>query len=128
MAQPMLILERAIGLIVTAHTERAVAEQFSKQQQYSSQPAHKSPVLTNLSQSIPALVNAIDQELNFKEDAFQAQVCLAWLYITLGQVAQALATVPSGLDKASERFTGEGGTTGRWTHVCIMKGAYIRGA
>jgi len=93
-----------------------------------SQPAQVSPVMTSLSQSIPALVNARDQEVNYKEDAFQAQVCLAWLYITLGQVAHALSTVPSGLDQGSERFARDGGIHGRWTHVCIMKGAYIRGA
>lgn len=63
-----------------------------------------------------------------KEDAFQAQVCLAWLHITIGQVAQALSTVPNGLEQASERFHRDGGVTERWTHVCIIKGAYLRGA
>lgn len=105
-----------------------VAEQFSKRKELGLQITPNSAVSTNLSQSIPALVNAIDQEVNIIGDAFQARICLAWLYITLGQVAPALASVPSGLDHASERFAQEEGVTGRWTHVCIIKGVYIRGA
>lgn len=82
---------------------------------------------TSLSQSIPVLVNAIAQEKAFKEDAFQAQICLAWLYQTIGEGNHALSTLPTGLEQVSERLAQEGGLTARWTHVCIIKGAYIRG-
>ncbi len=127
----MLILG-AIGLIVTAQTERTIAEHCSKQIELPAGPAYASPVPTYLSQSIPALVKAIDQEVNFTEDRFQAQICLAWLYITLEQVNRAqsavYATVPCRIEETPEFFSRRGGITARWTHVCVMKAAYIRGA
>ena len=86
------------------------------------------PTTTELSQSISVLVNAIGQEKTFKEDVFHAQICLAWLYQTIGEGKNALSTLPSGLEQASERLSRDGGLTARWTHVCIIKGAYIKGS
>lgn len=108
------------GLTLTAQIERTVAEQASRRPVTSSSA-------TGLSQSIPSLVHAIEKEEIYKEDAFQARVCLAWLYSTISEHAQALSSLPAGLDQVSERLAKDGGITSRWTHVCIMKGAYIKG-
>ena len=116
---PLLKLD-IIGLIQTAQTERNVANQAS-------QRAVTPSTQTGLSQAISPLINVIKQEKNFKEDAFQGQVCLAWLYQTIGERKNALATLPTGLDQATGRLTRDGAITARWTHVCIVKGAYIRG-
>ena len=115
-----MLIAGALGLVHTAQTERIVAEQSSGRTVTPS-------TSTALSQSVSVLVNAIGQEKTFKEDAFQAQVCLAWLYQTVGEGENALSTLPSGLEQASERLSRDGGVTARWTHVCIIKGAYIKG-
>ncbi|KAL6713196.1 hypothetical protein ACLMJK_009317 [Lecanora helva] len=78
--------------------------------------------------SISVLGHAIEQEKTYKEDAFQAQICLAWLYQTIAENNNAMLTLPEGLEQASERLAHGEGLIARWTHVCIIKGAYIKGA
>ncbi len=52
---------------------------------------------------------------------------MAWLHRTVGDQGLALSCLPLALDQASERLKQEGGITAKWTYVCIIKGAYIRG-
>ncbi|KAL9639740.1 MAG: hypothetical protein Q9164_000752 [Protoblastenia rupestris] len=47
--------------------------------------------------------------------------------MTLGNQGAALAALPQDLSTAPERLSKEGGITAQWTHVSIVKGAYIRG-
>ena len=47
--------------------------------------------------------------------------------MTLGNQGAALAVLPQDLSTAPERLFKEGGITAQWTHVSIVKGAYIRG-
>ena len=108
------------GLILTARTEQQVTEVSS------SRPA-TSASATGLSQAIPLLQAAIEKENDFPEDAFQAKVCLAWLHRTVGDQGLALSCLPPALDQASERLKQEGGISAKWTYVCIIKGAYVRG-
>ena len=108
------------GLVTTAQTERIIAGRSSNR-------PPTSPSSTGLSQRIPVLVNEIEKEKSFKEDAFQAQICLAWLYHTLGEYAHALSTLPPHWDQALERFARDRSITARWTIVCMIKGAYIKG-
>ena len=116
----LLLTSDTLGLIHTAQTERVVADQASKR-------AVTPSTSTGLSQAIPPLIDAIKKEKNSREDAFQGQICLAWLYQTIGERKNALSALPTDLDQASDRLTRNGGITARWTHVCIVKGAYIRG-
>ena len=67
------------------------------------------------------------KEKSFREDAFQGKICLAWLQRTVGNTSLALSSLPPAIDQAPERLRQEGGITAKWTHVCIVKGAYIRG-
>ena len=92
-----------------------------------SRSATSSSSSTAFSPSISSLVTAAEKEKTFPEDAFQAQVCLAWLHSTIGEPDSALSRLPSALNQASQRLTQQGGITARWTHVCIVIGAYIRG-
>ena len=69
----------------------------------------------------------MEEEKTFPEDAFQGKVCLAWLHGTVGDSSLALSTLPTAIDQAPERLKQEGGITAKWTYVCIVKGAYIRG-
>lgn len=105
------------GLALTAQTELQVAQR----------PSTSSLTTKATSQLIPALENAIQKEKSNSEDVFQGQICMAWLRSTMGDWNDALANIPSGLDKAPDRLAKEGGIQSRWTHVCIVKGAYIRG-
>ena len=76
---------------------------------------------------MPLLEAAVEKEKTFREDAFQGKVCLAWLHGTVGDSSLALSSLPTAIDQAPERLKQEGGITAKWTHVCIVKGAYIRG-
>lgn len=110
------------GLALTAQTEFRVATQSSQR------PATlSSSATTELSQTIPLLASAIDREKIFHEDVFQAKICSAWVHWTIGQSADALAKTPPGLDQTTEHLAREGGITAKWTHVCIIKGTYLRG-
>ena len=80
-----------------------------------------------LSQAITLLQTAIEKEKDYPEDAFQGRVCLAWLHQAVGDQSLALSSLPPALDLAPEWLEQEGGITTRWTHVCIIKGAYVRG-
>ena len=108
-----------LGLILTAQTERRIAEVSGRPVTSSSASA--------LSQLIPPLQAAAENEKTFKEDAFQAQICLGWIHSTVGDPTLALRTLPPTFDRISDRLSRDGGVTARWTHVCIVKGAYLRG-
>lgn len=106
-------------LTLTAQTERRIAE-------VSGRPVTSSSA-TAISQLIPPLQAAAEKEKTFKEDAFQAQICLGWIHSTVGDPTLALSSVPSTFDRIADCLSRDGGITARWTHVCIVKGAYLRG-
>ncbi|KAF6241791.1 hypothetical protein HO173_000503 [Letharia columbiana] len=106
-------------LILTAQTERRIAE-------VSGRPITSSSA-TALSQLIPPLQAATEKEKAFNEDAFQAQICLGWIHSTVGDPTLALSILPPTFDRVSDRLSRDGGITARWTQVCIIKGAYLRG-
>lgn len=110
---------RCLGLVLTAQTERRVAE-------ISGRPTTSS-FTTVLSQLVPVLQAAVENEKTFNEDVFQAQVCLGWIHSTVGNPTLALSALPPTFDRASDRLSRDGGITARWTQVCIVKGAYLRG-
>ena len=103
---------------MTARTEYQVASAFSKNPLINS---------TSLSGQIPALLTAIDNERTFLEDALEAQVCLGWIHSSIGEPGLALSRIPSDISQKSERLAEDGRPLSGWTHVCIIKGAYIRG-
>lgn len=62
-----------------------------------------------------------------QEDRFHAEVCLSWLHWTIKQPDLALSKLPHELAAIPDRLAPKGEKLARWTHVCIAKGAYIRG-
>ena len=108
-----------LGLILTAQTEHRIAEA-------SGRPVTSSSA-TALSQLIPPLQAVAENEKTFNEDAFQAQICLGWIHSTVGDPTLALSSLPPTFDRVSDRLSREGGVLARWTQVCIVKGAYLRG-
>ncbi|KAL8796482.1 MAG: hypothetical protein Q9195_001156 [Heterodermia aff. obscurata] len=110
-------------LALTARTECQVASTSLKKP--STAPA--SLATNSLSGQIPALLTAIDNEKTFLEDALEAQVCLGWIHWSIGEPSLALSRIPSDISHKRERLAEEGRPLSGWTHVCIIKGAYIRG-
>ena len=76
---------------------------------------------------IAPLATAIEHEKTYNEDAFQARTCLAWVHWIDGQSDLAVSCLPSNLPKTIDPVTEKQGSLRGWTHVCIIKSAYIRG-
>ena len=117
-----LIKLALIGLHLTAQSECRIASQSS------SRPTTSSSLsTTGLPQLIPPLLTAADTEKSFQEDAFQARICLGWLHWTINEPSLAITRLPTAFAQVFDRLTRDGSTLTGWTHVCIVKGAYIRG-
>ena len=81
-----------------------------------------------MSQATAPIEAAIEKESIFLEDQFQARVCLAWLHSVLNEQSQVLLRLSAhDIAQAVDRFTNIVSPTARWTHVCIVKGACLRG-
>ena len=107
---------------MTAHSECRIASQSS------SRPTTSSSLsTTGLPQLIPSLLTAAENEKAFHEDAFQARVCLGWLHWTINEPSLAVSRLPAAFAQVFDQLTRSGPVLAGWTHVCIIKGAYIRG-
>lgn len=79
------------------------------------------------SQRVPEILTALKYGNPTEEDTFQAEVCLSWLYWTTKEPSLALGRLPVDLQQIPDRLTPDGETLTGWTHVCVVKGAFIRG-
>ncbi|KAJ4165530.1 hypothetical protein LMH87_007160 [Akanthomyces muscarius] len=77
----------------------------------------------NVDATIPKLHAAIEGEKVNRQDAFQARVCVGWMYWVVTEYTLALDHLPSGLAEAGQ--DGRDSLT-EWTSVCAMKSAYLR--
>ncbi|KAL9131170.1 MAG: hypothetical protein Q9217_000823 [Psora testacea] len=84
-------------LVLTAQTEHRVASLLSQPS-----PTAASTNSHILSETIPLLRAASEQENAFKEDAFQAQICSAWIHMTLEDWVATIATLATDLSVALE--------------------------
>ena len=111
------------GLSLTAKAEARVAEQISKRPKSATSIAARALV-----GDVASLLAIADKETTFPEDAFQAQVCVAWFHSIEGGSGKVLSQLSaSNVAQAIEKFTNIVSPTARWTHVCIVKGACLRG-
>lgn len=78
--------------------------------------SHKDLEITNL---LPKLLDAIDNEHSFHEDKYQAQVCVGWLHWAVGEYSIAVVRLPSVLEQDPEEVS-------EWTRVCTLKAAYLK--
>ena len=110
------------GLTKTARSEVQIA-QYSSRRPSTASTATAAASLSNI---IPALLTAIEEDGDQGQDAFQATVCLAWLHHVLDEPGLALARLPKDLAAVATRLH-EAAPTG-WTKVCIVKAAFLKGS
>ena len=111
------------GLCLTAQIEQRIATRNPHRPHTSSSSSS-----TNLYQAVAPLEAAIEKEEEFPEDQFQARVCLTWLHSVLSEPSEVLSTLSAhDILQAIGSFTNVVSPTARWTHLCIVKGAYLRG-
>lgn len=110
------------GLTLTARSEAQVAA-------YSTQrpPTAASTASNSLSQGIPSLLTAIEQEGSQGQDAFQATVCLGWLHYVLEEPGLAVARLPKDFGAIATQLSSDTKTLAGWTRVCLVKGTYLKG-
>lgn len=109
------------GLTLTAETECAISNATAG----SERPSIAAIVeKLNVDATIPKLQAAIDAESAsaHRQDAFQARVCIGWMYWVVAEYARALAHLPNGLPSAS--LDGSEAPS-EWTSVCALKSAYL---
>ena len=82
---------------------------------------------TDLSRIATSLGAAAADEKSYPEDAFQARICLAWLYWTLNEPTTALQQLPVSLPQDYKNLSPSGANVMSWTYVCLVKGAYLKG-
>lgn len=113
-------------LTLTARSEASVAA-------YSTQrPSTAASTSTSgLSQLIPPLLTAIEEEVNNSnrtQDAFQAAVCLGWLHYVLEEPGLAVARLPKDFGADVAMFANSEGSFSGWSRVCAVKGSYLKGS
>lgn len=77
-------------------------------------------------QWISKLLLALEEGNPTIEDKFQAEVCMSWIHWIADEPSLAFSRFPADLEKGTKRFPKEEALSG-WTHVCIVKAAYIQG-
>lgn len=114
------------GLIQTAIAEYHIACHINK-----TPPAIK-PSLgqqpSSLSDLIPLLLSSIEEENDFPQDIFQAQVCLGWVHWTLSEPALAALRLPKDLDVTMHDLSDDGQEISSWTEVSVIKAGYMKGS
>ena len=106
---------------MTAEAESRIAAQSSRR------PATAPPLTDDLSQLVSPLSVAIENEKTFPEDAFQARVCLCWIYWTIRKPDLVVLELAVILGTAICQFGQEGKDTAGATHVALLRGIYLRG-
>ncbi|KAF1915662.1 hypothetical protein BDU57DRAFT_279500 [Ampelomyces quisqualis] len=105
------------------HTARSDAQIAA----YSAAPPAP-PAAQSLAQTVPPLLTAAAAGGAPGQDALHARVCLAWLHSVLDEPALAVARLPEDCAAVAARLEREGGALAGWSRVCIVKGAYLKGA
>lgn len=124
---PLIALPSAVdinlllaGLTLTAETECAISGATTG----SERPSIAAIVeKLNVEATIPKLQAAIEGETINRQDAFQARVCVGWMYWVVTEYNLALDHLPNGLAEAGQDTRD---SLTEWTSVCALKSAYLR--
>lgn len=112
-------------LALTAETEYTITKAQFKQTP-PSRPATavstKDLEITNL---LPKLLTAVEEEQIYPEDRFQGQVCVGWLHWAVGEYELAAVRLPQSIDHEFNQFDQTKGIV-EWTRVCTLKTAYLK--
>ncbi|CAG8981845.1 hypothetical protein HYALB_00013654 [Hymenoscyphus albidus] len=90
-------------------------------------PSSEPAPAPNLSEYIPLLQNAIENEHTFVEDEFQAQVCLGWIHWLLNDPTLAAQVLPKSIEQEFSQLDGTNKESAEWTRVCALKASYLKG-
>ncbi|EMD92529.1 hypothetical protein COCC4DRAFT_58087 [Bipolaris maydis ATCC 48331] len=111
-------------LTITARSETQIAAYSAQRPSTASSTAS-----AGLSQIVPSLLAAIDEDSSHDQDVFQATVCIAWTHYVLDEHAQAVSRLPNDFGVVATELSGEaGGSLHGWSRVCLVKGSYIKGS
>ncbi|KAF5854510.1 hypothetical protein GGP41_007346 [Bipolaris sorokiniana] len=111
-------------LTVTARSETQIAAYSTQRPSTASSTSS-----AGLSQIVPSLLAAIDEDSSHDQDVFQATVCIAWTHYVLDELAQAVSRLPKDFGVVATELSSEaGGSLHGWSRVCLVKGSYIRGS
>ncbi|KAI0834945.1 TPR-like protein [Hypoxylon sp. FL0890] len=111
-------------LTTTAETEYAIIKASQNQKPGSRPSTAVDSKDLDTAQLVPRLLSAIDAETTYLEDKYQAQVCVGWIYWTVGDYSQAAASLPQSLE--NELGQVELSSISEWTRVCSLKAAYLK--
>ncbi|PGH23392.1 hypothetical protein AJ80_02502 [Polytolypa hystricis UAMH7299] len=113
-------------LIQTVEAECQIAAYIAKRPGTASTPTANGD--SRLSGLIPTLLSVIEDEGELTQDTFQTQVCLGWLHWALSEPALASSRLPKDFQVTLETLLDNGEVLSPWTEVCLVKGAYLKGA
>jgi hypothetical protein len=105
------------GLVLTAQTEAQVVE-YVPPDRPATAATTGSVHSTGLARLIPPLLSAIDEEASYPEDAFQAAVCLGWIYWVLHKPQLAIARLPKDIMATITRLSEGPHQSKAWLQVC----------
>ncbi|KAI8966828.1 hypothetical protein F5Y11DRAFT_308156 [Daldinia sp. FL1419] len=112
-------------LTTTAETEHAIIKASQKQKPESRPSTAVSPTDLDVSQLVPRLLSAVDVEATYLEDKYQAQVCIGWLYWTVGEYGTASLKLPESLESGLAQLD-QPNNISEWSWVCALKAAYLK--
>ncbi|KAF2714972.1 filamentation protein-like protein [Pleomassaria siparia CBS 279.74] len=110
-------------LTLTARSEAQIAAYSNERPSTTASTAS-----TGLSNIVPPLLTAIDEEGDYVEDAFQATICLGWLHYVLDEPGLAVARLPKDISAVARKMSSKETSLSAWSRVCLIKGAYLKGS
>ncbi|OTB20272.1 hypothetical protein K445DRAFT_312705 [Daldinia sp. EC12] len=112
-------------LTTTAETEHAIIKASQKQKSESRPTTAVSAADLDVAQLVPRLLSAIDVEATYLEDKYQAQVCVGWLYWTVGEYNTASLKLPENPESELAQLD-QPNNISEWSWVCALKAAYLK--
>ncbi|KLO89682.1 uncharacterized protein LW93_1743 [Fusarium fujikuroi] len=114
-------------LALTAETECAIAKTTGAAAHTNTEGRPATAINTgdvNVTDQLPKLEAAIDEEAAHENDRFQAEVCAGWLHWTLGDYNLCVSRLPE--NNLEEGEINPADRSAEWTSVCSLKAAYLK--
>ncbi|KAI0850949.1 hypothetical protein F5Y00DRAFT_259968 [Daldinia vernicosa] len=112
-------------LTTTAETEHAIIKASQKKNPDSRPNTAVSAADLDVAQLVPRLLSAIDVETTYLEDKYQAQVCVGWLYWTVGEYSTAALKLPENPESELAQLD-QPNNISEWSWVCALKATYFK--
>lgn len=117
-------------MVISAEAEHAVSQASHTPtiRPGTGRPTTANAQSSELEKYVPRLLEAIEKELTYKEDNFQARVCLGWVHWRLDEQHHAIEQLPRSIEDEFSQLDGTSKETAEWTKVCALKASYIKGS